>query len=263
MPRREPALDIKSANLPLWLIRVNTTDTDQLKHQLEGLLAKTPDFFSGAPVALGLSSVADSDSVPDFVGLEAFMKTHGMRVAGVVGGSREQCEAAAQAGLGLFPEMPVRRAVRPAAQPGSEPAREPEAEKAGRDAAAGSEAPRPGLAPASPDHRPTLVIDKPVRTGQQIYAEGADLIVLAAVNAGAELIADGNIHVYAPLRGRALAGVRGNERARIFVQSMEAELLSIAGYFQVFEDGVKEDARNRPVQVFLDGARLVLQPLAS
>jgi septum site-determining protein MinC len=106
-----------------------------------------------------------------------------------------------------------------------------------------------------------VVIDKPVRTGQRIYAEGANLVVLAIVNAGAELIADGDIHVYAPMRGRAIAGARGNESARIFVHGMEAELLSIAGCFKVFEDGIPENVRAKPAQVHLEGSRLLIQPL--
>ncbi|MBU1666754.1 MAG: septum site-determining protein MinC, partial [Gammaproteobacteria bacterium] len=116
---------------------------------------------------------------------------------------------------------------------------------------------------AIPTRRPTLVIDKPVRAGQRIHAEGGDLVVLAIVNAGAELIADGDIHVYAPLRGRALAGARGDTGARIFAQCMEAELVSIAGYFQVFEDGIPAPLRSKSVQVFLDGEQVTLAALTS
>jgi septum site-determining protein MinC len=100
-----------------------------------------------------------------------------------------------------------------------------------------------------------------VRTGQRIHAEAGDLVVLAVVNAGAELIADGNIHVYAPLRGRALAGARGDPAARIFTQCMEAELVSIAGYFQVFEEGIPVQLRSKPVQIYLKEEKLTLHPL--
>jgi septum site-determining protein MinC len=111
--------------------------------------------------------------------------------------------------------------------------------------------------------RPTLIIDKPVRTGQRIHAEGANLVVLAIVNAGAELIADGDIHIYAPLRGRALAGAHGNTAARIYAQSMEAELVAIAGYFQVFDEGIPDAVRGKFSQVYLDGERVVVTPLTS
>lgn len=101
-----------------------------------------------------------------------------------------------------------------------------------------------------------LIIDTPVRAGQRIYARGADLIVTAVVNSGAELIADGSIHIYAPLRGRALAGASGNAEARIFAMSMEAELVSVAGTYRTFENGLPKDLAKKPVQVRLAGDRI-------
>ena len=106
-----------------------------------------------------------------------------------------------------------------------------------------------------------MVVDVPVRAGQRIYARGTDLIVTAAVNNGAELIADGSIHVYAPLRGRALAGASGNAEARIFAMSMEAELVSIAGVYRTFDDGFPDGVANQSVQVRLAGDRLDLLAL--
>ncbi len=104
--------------------------------------------------------------------------------------------------------------------------------------------------------RPTRVITTPVRGGQQIYAQGGDLIVLAPVSPGAELLADGNIHVYAPLRGRALAGLKGDTRARIFCQRLSAELLSIAGQYKIEEDLRREPLWGEPVQISLSGHML-------
>jgi septum site-determining protein MinC len=101
-----------------------------------------------------------------------------------------------------------------------------------------------------------MIIDTPVRAGQRIYARGSDLIVTAIVNNGAELIADGSIHVYAPLRGRALAGASGNAEARIFALSMEAELVSIAGMYRTFESGIPKDLAKKPAQVRLEGDRI-------
>jgi septum site-determining protein MinC len=101
-----------------------------------------------------------------------------------------------------------------------------------------------------------LSIDTPVRAGTRIYARGADLVVMAAVNNGAEIIADGSIHVYAPLRGRALAGASGNADARIFTTSMEAELISIAGVYRTFEKDLPADLAQKPVQIKLTGDRL-------
>ncbi|WP_102664727.1 septum site-determining protein MinC, partial [Herbaspirillum sp. BH-1] len=117
-------------------------------------------------------------------------------------------------------------------------------------------------APAAPQAR-TVVIDTPVRAGQRIYARGADLVVLAAVNNGAELIADGCIHVYAPLRGRALAGASGNTEARIFAASLEAELVSIAGVYRTFENGHAPELAGKQVQVRLQGERIDVLPMSA
>ncbi|MFN3862093.1 MAG: septum site-determining protein MinC [Roseateles sp.] len=115
--------------------------------------------------------------------------------------------------------------------------------------------------PAAPV--PTLVIDKPLRSGQQVYAKGGDLVVLGVVSHGAEVIADGSIHVYAPLRGKAIAGARGDTSARIYVQSLEPELLAIAGIYRTAENPLPADVAGKPAQVYLQGEKLLLQPLQS
>ena len=114
--------------------------------------------------------------------------------------------------------------------------------------------------PAAP--APTLVVDKPLRSGQRIYAKGGDLVVLALVNHGAEVIADGSVHVYAPLRGKAIAGARGDTSARIYAHSLEAELLAIAGIYRTTENPLPADVAGKPAQVLLDGEKLLMQPLA-
>ncbi|WP_334020031.1 septum site-determining protein MinC [Alteromonas sp. S015] len=109
--------------------------------------------------------------------------------------------------------------------------------------------------------KPAKVINRPVRSGQQVYAEGSDLVVTASVSEGAELLADGNIHVYGTLRGRALAGVKGNTGARVFCQSLDAELISIAGQF-IMHETVKGECWKKPAQVFLEEETLRIEPLA-
>ncbi|MGE9659143.1 septum site-determining protein MinC [Snodgrassella alvi] len=108
---------------------------------------------------------------------------------------------------------------------------------------------------------PTLVIDRTIRTGQQVYAEKSDLIVLGLVSEGAEIIADGNIHIYGPLRGRALAGASGNKDTRIFAQSMQAELVSVAGIYRIFDQQLPAHLYRHPVQIFLQNDRLVLSAI--
>ena len=272
MNREEPAFKIKNGNFPLFVLHVHTTDMDKLKSELETRLTQTPDFFTNTPIVLALAAIADSGVTPDLSDLASFMRTHGMWAAGVLGGSAEQRQAAVQAGLGLFPDAPSRRAPQaPQAETTQEtplppPTKQPElpgldataVEDESRKEATGSDAETPlSAAPQTT----TMIIDKPVRTGQRIYARGANLVVLAIVNAGAEVIADGDIHIYAPLRGKAIAGAQGNENARIFVHRLEAELISIAGCFQVFENGVPENVRGKPAQIRLDGTRLIFDPL--
>ncbi|MEI7455517.1 MAG: septum site-determining protein MinC [Nitrosomonadales bacterium] len=266
--REEPVFKIKTGNLSVLQLHILTTDIAALKRELSQRLAQTPDFFASTPIVLELSGVAESDQGLDFVSLISFMQSHGMCAAGIVGGSVGQREDAIQAGLGIFPDVVVRNPMRratddPFSVTGAYVAATPAPVAAPlQPELPGFEPPvEPQPLPALAKLMPTMLIDKPVRTGQRIYAEGANLVVLAIVNAGAELIADGDIHVYAPMRGKAIAGAQGNEAARIFVNSMEAELLSIAGCFKVFEDGMPENVSAKPARVHLDGSRLVIQPL--
>ena len=121
----------------------------------------------------------------------------------------------------------------------------------------------PAVDPVSvaPAPLPPMIVDRPLRSGQQVYARGTDLIVLGLVSHGAEVIADGHIHVYAPLRGRAIAGARGDASARIFATCLEAQLVSIAGTYRTSETQLPDTVLARPAQVRLDGERLVVEPL--
>jgi len=263
MPREEPAFKIKNANLPVLVLHLKTADMARVKAQLATRLKQMPDFFAHAPVVLGLADLADADATLDFPDLLDFMRQHRMQAAGVQGGSAAQQDAAARAGLGVIPDIPSRAAPIAKSPPDAVPAAV-DSGPAQPDLPGLEVEPEPVPdTPATPEVRPTLVIDKPVRTGQRIHAEGANLVVLAIVNAGAELIADGDIHVYAPLRGRALAGARGNTAARIYVQSMEAELVAIAGYFQVFDEGIPEAVHGKFSQIFLDGEKIQVQAMSS
>jgi septum site-determining protein MinC len=246
----DTAVKIKNANLQFFVLHLNDDNPERIVHELADKLAQTPDFFAATPVALGLAGIAESGSLPDFAELTARLRQLGLHPAGVMGGSYAQRQAAQAAGLGLFPEPSSRpRTITPQATPEPPPEPEPVA------------AQEPIPSPPSATSLATLVIDKPVRTGQRIHARDANLVVLAVVNAGAELIADGDIHVYAPLRGRALAGARGNAQARIYAQAMEAELVSIAGLFQVFEHGIDDSLRSKPCQVRLEGEQVIMQAL--
>ena len=251
MTTEEPAFKIKTGNLPVLKLHLHTTDMLQLQKELALRLEKTPDFFADTPVLLDLSAIAGLHAIPDFSGLTSFMLKHRMCAAGIVGGSEDQRDAAAKTGLVQFLST------------GVAPKKTFESTPPLAESPVAKQIELPGFGQESPvvELRPTLVIDKPVRTGQRIYAEGANLVVMGVVNAGAELIADGDIHVYAPMRGRAIAGAQGNESARIFVQGMEAELLSIAGCFKVLENEMSENVWAKPAQIRLEGSRLLIEPM--
>ena len=270
-----PAFKIKTGHLPVLQLHIITTDLSRLKIELALRLSLTPDFFASTPVVLELSAIAGFDARLDFFDLVLFMREHGMCAAGVSGGSEQQRADAAKAGLGLYPDVQIRNASRRASDrpvvradevvPAEAVLLQSQPDLPGIDVsgAATDVTSQADVPPPIRQNiiRPTMVIDRPVRTGQSIYAEGANLVLLAIANAGSELIADGDIHVYAPLRGKAIAGAHGNESARIFVHKLEAELLSIAGCFKVFEDGIPEDVRGKPAQIHLEGNRLVIQAL--
>jgi septum site-determining protein MinC len=132
----------------------------------------------------------------------------------------------------------------------------------GRRPAPAAEPPQPQIVREVPvPAHGTLVIDKPLRSGQQVYARGGDVVVTAVVSFGAEVIADGNVHVYAPLRGKAIAGARGNTEARIFTTCMEAQLVAIAGIYRTAEVALPAEIAGKPAQISLDGKKIVMSAI--
>lgn len=247
LPASSPAtFEIKSANLPLVALLLKSTDLAALARELATRFGDIPDFFDNDPLVIELSSLAADAGAIDFAALVAMMRPYRVAPIAVRGGSPAQMAAALAAGLVAAPDARV-----------SAPAPAPE-RAAPKSKAAPAEAP-PAPAPGA------LVIDKPLRSGQQVYARGRDLVVLAMVNPGAEVIADGHIHVYAPLRGKAMAGARGNADARIFSLCLEPELISIAGIYRTSENPLPDGVWGQPTQVRLvpgpEGDKLVMDPI--
>ena len=237
-------LDLKSAALTLVALVIKTADLTQLAAALHERFGDAPALLDGEPVAIDLAALREADTALDFPALIALLRAHAMQPIAARGGSPAQMQAAMEAGLvEAHGSAPVR--VESAA---------PVASAEAAPAAASS---------ATPAARPTVVVDRPLRSGQQVYARGADLIVLAAVSVGAEVIADGHIHVYAPLRGRAIAGAQGNAEARIFATCMQPQLVSIAGTYRTTETELPPDVLGKPAQVRLVGDRLIVEALAS
>jgi len=249
------SFDLKSASLPVVAVVLKTTDAAQFAADLADRVADAPGFFDDDPVLIDLAAVKDAEDTIDFAALVAALRSHSTLPVAVRGGSAAQMEAARAAGLAAAPDAaPVRVAeAAPAAAPEvREVIREVEVV---REVQVEVQVEVPVAGPG------TVVIDKPLRSGQQVYARGADLVVMAVVSFGAEVIADGNIHVYAPLRGRAIAGARGNTEARIFSTCMEPQLVSIAGIYRTIETALPDEVAGRPAQVRLEGEKLLIEPL--
>lgn len=205
---------------------------------LEEKLKQAPHFFQNAPFVLDLDKASGVTRSGDMMGLVRELRSRKLSVVGVQNGTFEQNTAALSTGL-----VPLQGGR----EVGVDGGKVEEIEQA-------EEASTPG------GDQPSLLITEPVRSGQRVFADRGDLVVVASVGSGAELLAQGNIHVYGSLRGRALAGVNGDARARIFCQSLEAELIAIAGLYKTSDDLGAEFERKR-VQAYLEDDVLRVEPL--
>jgi septum site-determining protein MinC len=259
--------EIKSANLPLVALLLKSTDLAALQRELTLRFGDIPDFFDQDALVIDLSplqvSPDDSAAELDFPNLLTLLRGYRLNPMAVKGGSSGQMAAALSAGLMPAPDAHLiggKTKKAPKSTPG-----EATADSEAAPATPASPSTKTPATAATPGQLSALIIDKPLRSGQQVYARGRDLVVLAMVNAGAEVIADGHIHVYAPLRGKAIAGARGNTDARIFALAMEAELLSIAGVYRTSENPLPDAVQGKPAQVRLvataDGDKLMMDAM--
>ena len=223
------------------LLEVKTCDLKAIRNELETKIKKAPAFFQNCPVVLGFELLdEDEHDRIDLKALVALCQSLTLHPAATRGGNNTLQTRSNELGLACLAKGREKHMGVVTETPATQP---PDAE--------------PATAPAAV---PTKVITHPIRSGQQVYAPGGDLVVLAAVSAGAEVLADGNIHIYGALRGRALAGVKGDESARIFCTSQEAELVSIAGHFLV-DDQLKSNHWQSAVQVYLADDSVCIRPL--
>jgi septum site-determining protein MinC len=242
-PRPAPALELKTTRLAGIQIILNSAEHAALNTHLTTLFAATPDFFAGEAAVFECGRLPPDAASPDWVWLVQELKSRGLNPFAVQNASPE---LAARAVLVLNNAAPAVVTVEATPEPAP-------------DAATPAQ-PTPEAAVITP----ARIIDKALRSGQRVYAAGCDIVVLAAVNPGAEVIADGSIHVYAPLKGRALAGARGDTSARIFTTHLEAELVSIAGVYRTFESALDPAVARKPAQVRLtDASQLVIEPLTN
>ena len=224
----------------LTVLELFNSDLDALNRQLQEKTAQAPAFFRHAPLLLDFENL---DAEVDITWLDSVCKLlsdNNFVHVGITGAHQSLEDVARSRGLAIWPSG---GAVRQEVQ-----AEQPKPEKMQK------------VTPPAPAYSAAKVLHQPVRSVQRIYAQGGDLIVLASVSTGAEILADGHIHVYGTLRGRALAGVQGNESARIFCHDLQADLVAISGYY-VINDDLPADKRNTAVQIFLQQERLQIESL--
>ncbi|NGM87209.1 septum site-determining protein MinC [Parapusillimonas sp. SGNA-6] len=250
--KNQLALDFKSATLYALRVVLQSPDTDELIAALDKRMADAGSFFENEPVVIDATLV---EAAIDWPALLKALRAHSLHPVGVVAES-DNLEAARAEGLAAVdlahaaaraPSTPAPDKEVPVVAP--PPTEKPAAAKPQPASSAQQKAP-PTPAPALPPA--AMVINRPLRSGQRIYARNTDLIVIGVVSQGAEVIADGNIHVYGPLRGKAMAGARGDTSARIFTTQLDPELLAIAGVYRVIETQLDDTLRNQPTIVQLE-----------
>lgn len=231
-----PAIDVRFGQVGLIQVRIRSTDPGAILDELTGRVASAPLFFQRTGVCLDLTVLGREPQVEEMRVVMDAVRRAGMLPVGLVG------ESAAMESLSAALELPVLAPFRAQAQA-----------RAAAPIVQPAERVEPGL--------PAMMQHQPVRSGQRVYARSRDLVVTATVGAGAEVIADGCVHIYGSLRGRAVAGARGETSARVFCQEFRAELVSVAGVFRVFET-LPPELAGKPVQAWLDGDDLRFAPIS-
>lgn len=241
-----PAIELKGSLLTLMVLRLLYPNNERILLQLAEKIAKAPGFFQHAPVVIDLHALhehefensenSEFDQLFDLAEIVRALRSHGLVPVGIRGGNPAQQELALSLNLGILSDSKTVERPRRYFSEESEPV-----------------VPTPPLSTSK-------IVTQPVRSGQQIVSMYGDLIILSTVSHGAEILAHRHIHVYGALRGRALAGVNGDHEARIFCQQLEAELVSIAGQYQINEE-LPENLQGKSAQIYLIEEALKIEPL--
>lgn len=244
--------ELKIGQVGIANLRVRTLDVAQLAAEMRERVQRAPNLFARAAVVLDFGLLSKPPALDEARALVDGLREAGVLPVALAYGTKEIEALALQLGLPLLAKF------RAQYETAGVQAEAPPAPAPPRTGAKAQPVPEPPKAP--PTAGPGLMQLTPVRSGQQVYADNRDMTVLSTVGAGAEVIADGSIHIYGPLRGRALAGAQGNEDARIFCREFHAELVAVAGHYKVLED-IPAGLRGKPVQVWLEKGQLKLAAL--
>ena len=249
-PDFEPAGELKFGQVGIANLRVRTLDVERLAAEMRDRVQRAPKLFDRAALVIdfgGLPGTPDEAAAGALI--DALREAGALPVA-LAWGSNDNEALAVRLGLPVLARFRAQYEREGAARPAAAPEPAPAAEE-----------PPPRAAESAPaSGQPGLVQGNSVRSGQQVYADNRDLTVLGAVSAGAEVLADGSIHIYGPLRGRALAGAQGNQKARIFCRAFHAELVAVAGQYKVLED-IPRELHGKAAQVWLEGEELRIAAL--
>ncbi|MBF8176784.1 MULTISPECIES: septum site-determining protein MinC [Oxalobacteraceae] len=257
-PSRKP-IEIKISTVVAVSAILRDANLAVLDAAMQEMTGGNADFFDDEFAVIDVGSLEPAGQVIDWPAITALLKSYRLNAVAVRNATPEMASEVLAHGLSLDGSVKERAAAAPSTPQQAEIELAPPVAVAEPEpVVVQTAAPAPAATQFAAN---TMIVDTPVRAGQRIYARGADLIITAAVNNGAEVIADGSIHIYAPLRGRALAGASGNTEARIFTLSMEAELVSIAGMYRTFENGFPQDRAQQATQVRLVGDRIDMLPI--
>jgi len=245
-PHTPLALEFKSSTFSVPVLVLTSDNLLVIEEQLQQKISLAPEFFRNSPLVLDLQEINKQGYDIDIAALTGIIRKAGLLPIGIRGGNLQQNKLALELLMpvysihsgGVSAETQKQKTITPVPEPKTESESDTDVDA---------------------DVTTTTLITQPIRSGQRIYANG-DLVILAQVSAGAEIMAEGNIHVYNTLRGRALAGVRGNTEARIFCFDLQAELISIAGNYKVSED-LDDTVRNKPVQIYLQDQALIIKDI--
>jgi septum site-determining protein MinC len=252
MPKSSSSLpiEIKISTVVAISTILHSADPLAIDAALKQMTGGVSDFFEDEFAVIDVAGIADDAARIDWEALVALLKKYRLNAVAVRGAPAALHDVIRAYDLFLDDGTS-----------GLQTSTSREREMSAAPAEPAAPAPAPAPPPAAPVH--AMIVDTPVRAGQRIYARGTDLIVTAVVNNGAELIADGSIHVYAPLHGRALAGASGNAGARIFALQLQPELVSIAGVYRTFDEGFPAEVARQPAQIRLVGDRIDISSLGS
>jgi septum site-determining protein MinC len=250
----ELAGDLKIGQVGIANLRIRTLDVERLGAEMRDRVARAPKLFERAAVIVDFGALPGTPDAASALALLDALRAAGVIPVALAYGSSDNERLAVELGLPLLAKFRAQYESPDAVAPA--PAPKAVADAAPAKAAAPTAAKAPGAS-----GEPGMIQTAPIRSGQQIYAEQRDLTILNTVGAGAEVIADGSIHIYGALRGRALAGARDNEKARIFCREFHAELVAIAGHYKVMED-IPAELRGKAVQIWLDNGQIHIAALA-